>query len=113
MDKEEVKVLAAALIEEMESVHDAEMAWKWEDGSVFFMPGDSDTKEHEIPIKRMMHKIVMIRDNLRVLESKINTSKEISDSEKLRLQNYITKCYGSLTSFNFLFYSDEDKFKSK
>lgn len=113
MEKEEIKALARALVNEMDSMHNADLAWKWEGGSIFFMPGDSDTKEHEMPIDRLMHKIVMIRDNLRLLESKINAMDAISEGEKLKLQNYITKCYGSLTSFNFLFYSDEDKFRSK
>ncbi len=110
MDSFEIRQLARAIVAEMDSAHSAELAQKWEDGSVFFMPGHSDAKEHEIPIKKIMHKIVMIRDNLRVLEQQINANQNLSESEKLKYQGYITKCYGSLTSFNFMFRSEEDKF---
>lgn len=113
MDNFEIKELAKAIVEELDSMHSADLAYKWEGGTVFFMPGDSDTKEHEIPIEKLMHKIVLIRDNLRVLEQQINSNNNLSEAEKLKFQNYITKCYGSLTSFNFMFRNPEDKFSSK
>ncbi|MFP4542768.1 MAG: hypothetical protein ACOC2K_04530 [Bacteroidota bacterium] len=113
MEKHEIKELAKQLVEEMHSMHSAEYAAKWEGGSLFVMPGDSETNEHEIPLDKLMHKIIMIRDNLRVLEQQINSSDSLSEGEKLKFQNYITRCYGSLTSFNFLFYYPEDKFSSK
>ncbi len=113
MTDEEIKSLARALVEEMHNMHSAEIAPKWEGGSIFFIPAESDSKDHEMPIDKLMHKIVMVRDNLRVLEQQINSNKNLSEGEKLKLQSYITRCYGSLTSFNFLFYSDEDKFRSK
>lgn len=113
MDNYEMKQLAKMIVEEMHSLHSAEMAPKWDGGSIYVMPADSSTKEHEIPLEKLMHKIVMVRDNLRVLEQQINSSETLSKGEKLKFQGYITKCYGSLTSFNFLFYNPEDKFKSK
>ena len=67
-------------------------------------------KEHHLPIDHLFKKVVMVRDRLRVLEQKINANKTLSDVEKADLQQYITRSYGSLTSFNFLFARDEDKF---
>ncbi len=106
----EVKKLAKAIVEEMHSLHSADLAPKWEGGSIFFLPKNSDVKDHELPIDKLLHKIVMIRDNLRVLEQQINSSPSLTEAEKVKFQNYITKCYGSMTSFNFLFYDEEDKF---
>ena len=112
-DKQDIRDLAKALAEEMDNIHSAELAPKWEGGSIYFLPNDSDIKDHEIPIDKLMHKIVMVRDNLRVLEQQINANDNLSEGEKLKFQRYITKCYGSLTSFNFLFSTQEDKFSSK
>ncbi len=113
MEENEVKGLARAIVEEMHSLHSAELADRWEGGSIFFIPGEKSTQEHEMPIDKLMHKIIMVRDNLRVLEQQINSSGNLSDGEKLKFQSYITRCYGSLTSFNFLFFNDTDKFSSK
>ncbi len=113
MDKQEIKELAAALLDEMESRYGADLAPRWEGGSIFFIPRHSELKEHEMPLDRLMHKIVMVRDNLRVLEQQINSSENLSEGEKVKLQGYITRCYGSMTSFNFLFADDEDKFSAR
>lgn len=110
MDKLEIKELAEALLDEMEKRNTAELAPKWEGGSVMFLPKDSSVKDHEIPIDKLLHKIIMVRDNLRVLEQQINSNDKLSEGEKVKFQGYITKCYGSLTSFNFMFYDEEDKF---
>ena len=112
-DKADLKELARALVNEMDNLHNADLAPKWEGGSIFFIPKDSTVKDHEIPLDKLMHKIVMVRDNLRVLEQQINANDTLSEGEKIKFQSYITKCYGSMTSFNFLFNSEEDKFKSK
>lgn len=113
LDSLEIKLLAQKIVIEMEKMHSADLAQKWERGTIKFVPKDESLKEHEIPIDTFMHKIVMVRDNLRVLEQQINSSSGISEGEKLKFQNYITRIYGSLTSFNFMFYNDEDKFSSK
>ncbi|HRP02803.1 MAG TPA: hypothetical protein PLE30_09170 [Candidatus Kapabacteria bacterium] len=113
MDKSEIKELAKAIVLEMDDMHSAELAPKWEGSSLFFVPKDKNLQDQEMPIDRLLHKIVMVRDNLRVLEQQINSSSSLSEGEKVKLQGYITKCYGSLTSFNFLFYQDYDKFTSK
>lgn len=113
MDRLEIKQLAKDLVEEMHSLHSAEYAPKWEGASLFFIPKDSTQKDHEMPVDKIMHKVVMVRDNLRVLEQQLNACESLSEGEKLKFQGYITRCYGSLTSFNFLFYNEEDKFSSK
>ena len=73
-------------------------------------PAKEGLKEHVLPVDALFHKVVMIRDRLRVLEQKINAHKGLSDADKVELQQYVTRCYGSLTSLNFLFKRDEDKF---
>lgn len=86
---------------------------KWQGGKLIFQPADSGQKAKEIPIETFFHKIVMVRDRLRVLEQQINSNKGLSDEEKVNLQQYITRIYGSLTTFNVLFASSEDYFKGE
>ena len=78
---------------------------------VVFKPSHPEMKQHEISMERFMQKIVMMRDNLRVLEQQINANKSLEIGEKLKLQGYLTRIYGSMTSFNFMFESDDDKFQ--
>ncbi len=84
---------------------------KWQGGTMLLQPANPDLKPKEIPIEAFFHKIVMVRDRLRVMEQQINKQKGISEEEKVNLQQYITRIYGSLTSFNILFASLEDSFK--
>ena len=74
-------------------------------------PKDTTLSNKEIPIDTFFHKIVMLRDRLRVMEQKINSSKNLDEQEKIDLQQYITRCYGSLTTFNVLFKNNSQNFK--
>jgi len=87
-----------------------ELGDKWDDGILILRPKDSTLKDKEIPIDSFFHKIVMVRDRLRVMEQRINASKNLSDEEKVNLQQYITRIYGSLTTFNVLFKFKKDHF---
>lgn len=84
---------------------------KWKGGILILQPENKDLQAKEIPIETFFHKIVMVRDRLRVMEQRINASTNLSDEEKVDLQQYITRIYGSLTSFNVLFRFKEDQFK--
>ena len=85
---------------------------KWKGGTMILRPGDENLKDKEIPIETFFHKIVMVRDRLRVMEQRINSS-SMSDEEKVNLQQYITRIYGSLTTFNVLFRYKEQQFSGE
>jgi len=82
---------------------------KWTGGKLVLFPGDKTLKEKEVPIEIFFHKIVMVRDRVRVMEQRINSS-NMTDEEKVDLEQYITRIYGSLTTFNVLFKNKEDQF---
>ncbi len=86
-----------------------ELGHRWEGGELVLEPGEA-AKPKRMPIESFFHKIVMVRDRLRVMEQRINSS-NLTDEEKVGLQQYITRIYGSLTSFNVLFRHKEDHFK--
>lgn len=83
-----------------EVVHIAD---KWKGGKLILEPKDTNLSSKEIPMETFFHKIVMVRDRIRVMEQKINSSKTLGDQDKVDLQQYITRVYGSLTTFNVLF----------
>ena len=83
---------------------------KWIKGTLLIQPFDRSLKPKEIPVEDFFHKIVMLRDRLRVLEQNINNNKKLGDEDKVNLQQYITRCYGSLTTFNVLFKNKEQWF---
>ena len=83
---------------------------RWTGGTMLLQPKDTSQKPKEVPIEAFFHKIVMTRDRLRVLEQQINSHKLLSDGDKVSLQQYITRIYGSLTTFNVLFRNKEDWF---
>jgi len=86
-----------------------ELGERWTGGKMILQPGTEGLQNKEIPIETFFHKIVMVRDRLRVLEQRVNASK-LSDEEKVDIQQYITRIYGSLTTFNVLFAEKEDYF---
>ena len=83
---------------------------KWVGGTMLLQTADKNLKPKEIPIADFFHKVVMLRDRLRVLEQNINSNKKLSDDDKVNIQQYITRCYGSLTTFNVLFKNKEQWF---
>jgi len=85
---------------------------KWNNGTLILKPEDASLQDKEIPIDTFFHKIVMVRDRLRVMEQRINSSK-LTDEEKVNLQQYITRIYGSLTTFNVLFKNKADQFRGE
>jgi len=86
------------------------MGSKWTGGTMILQPTNKDLKAKEIPIEAFFHKIVMVRDRLRVLEQHINSNQKLTDEDKVSMQQYITRTYGSLTTFNVLFANKEDYF---
>jgi len=88
---------------------DVSIAAKFRDGKLIIRPSDSSLQEKEVEIDVFFKKIISVRNNLRVLEQKINSS-SLSEGEKIELGGYITKCYGSLTTFNVLFQDSKDRF---
>ena len=89
------------------------LADKYRGGTLILRPADSNLSDKEIPIDTFFHKIVMVRDRIRVMEQKINSSKNLDDQDKIDLQQYISRIYGSLTTFNVLFKAKEQQFKGE
>ncbi len=110
MDREALKRIVREVLEEEAGVGFTDIAERFEGGTLVLKPRDTSLQSKEIPIDTFFHKVVMVRDKLRVLEQKINASKDLDDAAKVDLQQYITRVYGSLTSFNVLFSDDEERF---
>jgi hypothetical protein len=99
-------------LERPESMVD-QLAERWHEGRMVLHPANPSLQDKEVPLETFFHKIVMIRNNLRVLEQKINSHEKLSDADKVEMQQYISRCYGSMTTFNILFKNTEDQFSSK
>lgn len=87
------------------------IADKWKGGTMTLSPKDTSLSSKDIPIDTFFHKIVMLRDRIRVMEQKVNASKVLDEQDKIDLQQYITRMYGSLTTFNVLFKNSSQNFK--
>lgn len=110
MDADEFRRVLRYVIRDELGVAEVAIAGKWEGGEIVLKPGKEGVAEKHIPIDALFHKVVLIRDKLRVLEQKINTNPKLAAEDKVQLQQYVTGCYGSLTTFNVLFADRDDQF---
>jgi hypothetical protein len=106
----DLELLLRRIIREEAGLTPVAPASKWRGGTLILRPGTPGLQEKAIPLDTFFHKIVMLRNRLRTLEQQVNAS-EVADDVKLKLQGYISGCYGSLTSFNVLFAETDDQFK--
>ena len=110
MNADEFRAVLREVIRDELGAGETELGSRWEGGEVILKPGKEGTQEKRVPIDAFFHKVVMIRDKLRVLEQRINAHAKLTDEEKVQMQQYITGCYGSLTTFNVLFADKADQF---
>lgn len=109
-EQSDLEALLRRVIREETGLTDVAPAERWRGGTLVLRPGKPGVQEKSWPIDTFFHKVVMLRNRLRNLEQHVNTS-DLPDDTKVKLQAYITGCYGSLTSFNVLFADPEDQFK--
>jgi hypothetical protein len=106
----DLEMLLRRVIREETGISPAAPAEKWRGGTLVLRPGTPGLQEKSWPIETFFHKVVMLRNRLRTLEQQVNSA-DMPDEAKVRLQGYISGCYGTLTSFNVLFAEEEDQFK--
>ena len=106
----DLEMLLRRIIREETGITPVTPAEKWRNGTMALRPGNPELQEKTWPIETFFHKVVMLRNRLRTLEQQVNAT-DLSEDVKIKLQSYISGCYGSLTSFNILFADEEDQFK--
>jgi hypothetical protein len=106
----DIEMILRRVIREEAGITAVAPAEKWRGGSLVLRPGNPSLQEKSWPIETFFHKVVMVRNRLRTLEQQVNAA-EMPEDVKVKLQGYISGCYGSLTSFNVLFADEEDQFK--
>lgn len=106
----DLELLLRRIIREEAGVTSVVPVDKWRGGTLVLRPGTSGLQEKSWPIETFFHKIVMLRNRLRTLEQHVNAS-DLPEAEKVKLQSYVSGCYGTLTSFNVLFADEGDQFK--
>jgi len=107
---DEMRRALREVLEEVLGRADARIGDRWKGGTLVLRPGRTGTQEKELPLESFFQKIVRVRDQLRVLEQKVNAHPVLSAEDKITLQQYVTRCYGSLTTFNVLFQDPDDRF---
>jgi hypothetical protein len=112
LDEEDIRKIIQAVraVFNAEQSVSGEIAERWAGGQLILRPGKAGTQEKVIPIEDLFRKIIAVRERLRVLEQRINNHPKLSDEDRLQLQDYITRAYGSLTTFNLFFADPEDRF---
>ena len=106
----DIELLLRRIIREETGLTPVTPAEKWRNGQLVLRPGTPGLQEKSWPIETFFHKVVMLRNRLRTLEQQINAA-DMPEDVKVKLQGYVTGCYGSLTSFNVLFADEDDQFK--
>ena len=106
----DLEMLLRRVIREETGITTVAPSEKWRGGTLILRPGNAQLQEKSWPIETFFHKVVMLRNRLRTLEQQVNAS-ELPEDVKLKLQGYVSGCYGSLTSFNVLFADEEDQFR--
>lgn len=109
-DSPDLELLLRRIIREETGLTAAAPAEKWRNGQMILKPGTPGLQEKAWPIETFFHKIVMLRNRLRTLEQQVNAA-DLPEDVKIKLQGYVTGCYGSLTSFNVLFADEDDQFR--
>ncbi len=104
------ELLLRRIIREETGLTPVAPAEKWRNGQLVLRPGTPGLQEKAWPIETFFHKVVMLRNRLRTLEQQLNAA-ELPEDLKVKLQGYVTGCYGSLTSFNVLFAEEADQFR--
>ena len=111
MHVDEFREIVREVLDQELGISETRLSGRWQGGTLTLQPGDPSAKAKEMPLDDFFHKLVMVRDRLRVMEAKINGNAKLADADKVELQQYVTRIYGSLTSFNVLFKNKEEQFR--